>query len=322
VLPALLYLVANAAWVHFIAGFSKYEMIENAAATRVARFSWENIGFYPSCFPAMVGGGTLALALAGVVYPLWRAKPCPGGQFWLCWLFSYSAFQWTFAANEQRYFLFALPALPGFVACLFRPGLSRAARYGLAACLLGLGLIPNTLHLRQLPHGLTGYEAVAERLARLDRPGNVLLACHEDQDLIFRYRACAPAVQRLMLRGDRTLAVRLPDYAAGSQVVPLAHAAGDVLDVLRRGRARYLVTLGPPSRRDDRTEEMVLAHETARALREAFALVETSILDVEYTKPGRRYEVYLWEFLDPLPEGACELPVVIPTANLKIPPQT
>jgi hypothetical protein len=317
-----LYLVAGASWVHFIAGFSKYEMIENAAATRVFRFSWENLTFYPACLPAMVGWGTLALALAGALATLRRRTACSGGLFWLCWLLSYAAYQWTFAANEQRYFLFALPAFPGLAAYLFRPGLSWASRHGLAACLVGLVLIANTVQLRQLPSGLTGYEAVAQRLAALDRPGNILLACHDDQDLIFRYRAWAPAVQRLLLRGDRTLAVRLPNYAAGSQVRPIALSFDDVVDVLRRGRVRYLVTIGPASGHEDRTEEMLLAHHTARALPESFAFMASFPLTIAYTEPGRRYEVFLWEFREPLPEGPCELPVVIPTANLEIRPGT
>src|SRR5439155_15823006 len=138
------------------------------------------------------------------------------------------------------------------------------------ACHVALCLIPNPVQLNQLPDGLTGYDAVVERLAVMDRPGNVMLTCHDKQDLIFRYRAGAPASSRLMLRGDRTLAVRLPGYAAGSHLLSMAHGSEEVLDVLRRGRVCYLVTLGPSSPHDDRTEELMLAHETAQTFPKSF----------------------------------------------------
>jgi 4-amino-4-deoxy-L-arabinose transferase-like glycosyltransferase len=321
VCPALLYLAANIAWVHFVAGFSRYEMIDNAAPTRVARLSWDNVVFYPRCLPMMAGWGMVTLALAGTFRTLRSGRSCSGGQFWLCWLFSYSAYQWTFAVNEQRYFLFALPAFPGLVASLFRQDCSWAPRWAPGACLVLLGLIPNAVQLCQLPGGLTGYDAVAERLALTDRPGNILLACPDDQDLIFRYRAWVPGSSRLMLRGDRTLAIRLPSYAAGSHLLSMAHGPEEVLDVLRRGRVRYLITVGPAHPQDDRTEEMVLAHETAQALSESFVLRGTFPLTIAYTEPSRHYEVLLWEFQEALPDGPCELPVIIPTAGLEIPPR-
>src|SRR5262249_44116527 len=142
---------------------------------------------------------------------------------------------------ETRHFFGALPAFAGLASGLFAfPAGDWVGRKG-AFTLCGLGLIANALGVCQIPRGIVGYESVAQHLALLEKPGNVLLACWEDQDLIFRYRAEYPGVHRTLLRADRTIAVRAPAYA-NVQVRTVAHSAEDVLDLLRRGRVRYLVT--------------------------------------------------------------------------------
>jgi hypothetical protein len=182
-----------------------------------------------------------------------------------------------------------------------------------------LALAVNLREVAQLPRGLVGYAAVGERLAALDQPGNVFLCCWEDQELIFRYRSCKPPVQRRMVRGDRTLAIRLADYA---EVRPrlLVHTPEEFIEVLRRGRIRYLVTCAPDDpAQDDRPEEMVLAHQLACLLSEQFRMIGTYPLLKQWDGRGLRGQVIVWEFRGDLPEGPAELPVVIPTAGLEFP---
>ena len=50
-----------------------------------------------------------------------------------------------------------------------------------------------------------------------------------------------------MIRGDRTLAVRLPNYARKEATV-MAHSSEDVLTTLRKGRIRYFTTMCPDSK--------------------------------------------------------------------------
>jgi hypothetical protein len=150
----------------------------------------------------------------------------------------------------------------------------------------------------------------------LERPGNVLLACWEDQELIFRYRACVPVVWRQMIRGDRTLTIRTPGYAGVDPRI-LVHDATEVRDVIRRGRIRYLVTCAPEEgEHDDRTPEMVLAHESAVNDESRYRLVDRYPLRRNIHWPERRAMVFLWEYQEELPDGPSELPVVIPTAGV------
>ena len=59
--------------------------------------------------------------------------------------------------------------------------------------LLVLSVGVNLYHDSWLPHGVVGYDQFAHLLAQQTRSGNVLLACPEDQDLIFRYGLPCPS---------------------------------------------------------------------------------------------------------------------------------
>jgi len=318
---ASLYLGINIAWVVFVTGFSKYEVMGNTDFALVKLLSWENVLFYPTHLPAMLGWGTLIAGLAGAVYTgylVTRGKRFPLGLFWLSWFFSYYIFQLALSINEQRYFLFALPCFSGLIACLFSQHGSKMLRERIAPCLLGLGIVVNVAQFTQFPRGIVGYDAVAKQLARLDKPGNVLIATSGMRDLIFRYRALRPTVKRAILRADRTLAVRFPGYA-GIEPKVLAQSFEDVLDIFGRGRVRYLVTYSPSDTfRDIRTKEMLLAHDVAQSLPESFTLLGKSPLLIEYGAHGITGQIFVWEFRGELPGGSRKIPVVIPTANLEL----
>ena len=316
-LASVFYLAVGVAWVVFASRFSHYEM---AADGRAQIFSWQNLAYFPACLPALAICGTLLPAAAGAVSSLVFA-PVSAGLFWLSWLLSYALFKLAMPTTfETRHFLTALPCLAGFAVCMFdAPGPAWLRRVAAPALVVvGLGL--NVMQLGQLPCGLVGYDGLGERMAALDKPGNVLLACWDDQELIFRYRAADPHSRRRMIRGDRTLAVRLADYAGVAPVVQ-ARTDADVLEVVRRGRIRYLVTCKPADGyADRRAGEMVLAHGAAVANAGLFRLVAEQPIIHQYEGVGWKGSLLLWEYTGELPEGPSDLPVVVPTASMEILP--
>jgi hypothetical protein len=319
VLAAVLYLAVGAGYVKFASQYSKYETTQNPSLGATSRVSWENVSYYPVHLPGMVGWGTLAAALAGAVCAARLGRRCPQGYFWLGWLGCYYAFQLLLATNYPRYFFFALPSLFGLAACLFDPQLSRPVRRWLAPAALGAGLVTNVALGCQVPRGVVGYEAVARRLSALDQPGNVLLASPQFQDLIFRVRGLEQRPRR-MLRSDRTLAIRLSPYTGVSPKI-LVHTRADVLEILRRGRVRYLVSSAPVDpQRDDRSQEMILAHEVASTSPDLFTLVGEGPLLTEFGKrgDGYTYHIYIWKNRGEIPAGPSEIPVMVPTAGLEI----
>jgi hypothetical protein len=306
-------------YARFAARYGRYEVVADG---RGEGPSWSNLSYFSDCLPEIGGWGTTIVALVAVVRVSGPGQGLPVARFWLSWLMGYTAFKLAMPTTpETRHYLGAMPALAGLTACLCGVGDSRPSTRRLGQVVLALGLALNLLHLTYLPRGLVGYEAVGSSLARQDRPGNVLLACPEDQELIFRFRARAPGSRRTFIRGDRTLAIRAPIYANVAPKI-LAHRPEDVLDVIRRGRARYLVTsepLGPATALW--TEEMALAHRTAVSMPEAFALVGEASLLVQYRRPGDRYRVCVWAYRGELPDGPSELPVLIPTAGFALEPR-
>lgn len=314
------YLGLNVAYLKFASKFSKFETTDNPLLGSVGRFTWSNLSYYPAHLPAMVGWGGLAAALLGAVLTLRAWKRRPPGAFWLSWLASYYGFQWAVATNEQRYFLFALPGVFGLAASLFDPGGPASVRRWAAPALLALALACAAWRSTQVPRGVVGYEAVAQRIRGFEKPGNVLLACPQFQDLIFRVRGLDPKPPRQMVRSDRTLAIRLSPYTGVAPSV-LARSAADVLATIRRSRARYVVTCAPDDPdRDDRVEEMALVHDVLASSPGSFAKVSESPLLTEFGDRGRgpSYRVFVWEYLGGLPEGPGRVPVPIPTADMEV----
>ena len=320
VMASLVYLGVNVAWVKFVTGFSKYETIENDSPNRVEMISWDNLAFYPAQLPEMVGVGVLIagiVSLSRVVYVFARERQVPLEIFWVCWFFSYFLFQLAFSVNEQRYFLFALPALPGVISILFSSK-TKMGRPWLAPIILGAILTFSIVGITHLPRGLVGYDNLANRLAVLDKPGNVFLAIWEEQDLIFRYRAKSPAISRRMIRSDRTLSLRLGDYT-GVKTKTLVDTPKELVKVIREGRIRYLVTyLSAKQSLDVRPEDLVFAHTAVTSLPQSFRLIDTYPLTIEYSQPARFGQAHLWEYLGELPPGFTKAKTIIPTAHLAI----
>jgi 4-amino-4-deoxy-L-arabinose transferase-like glycosyltransferase len=317
-LGCALYLALNVSYVRFAAQFGRFEV---AADGRANVLSCENLRYFSECVPPLLLSGSAVAGLAGLIGALIVRRRQTVVLFWLCWLLSYTFFKAAMPTTlETRHYFGALPALAGLAGGLFTPAAAAWSGRKRAFALCALALAANAHGMGQIPRGIVGYEEVAQHLAVLEKPGNVLLACWEDQDLIFRYRAQQPGVRRLLLRGDRTLAVRGPCYA-NMQVRTVACSGDDVLELLQRGRVRYLVTcLADDPEQDIRYSEMILAHEAAWAHRESFALLGTYAWELDFPSWRRTGRVFLWEFLESYPEGPTDLPIVIPTADLELRP--
>lgn len=324
---AVLYLVLNTAWIIYTLPFSRYETVYSATppTTNYANiiFSWKILAFYATRIPAMIGWATVIAALVGLLYMVRSRQGRLRQFFWLSWLFSNVIFLLVVKIyQEDRYFIYALPSFVGLAAGTFvsiddkRAGIRRY----LGPILVGLCLAANASSLKNLPQGVVGYEIVGQRLARLDAPGNILISSWQQTDLILRYRSNHPALKRSFIRGDRSVAIRPPHYA-DAQTTSVAHNAGDVVDIIRRGRIRYIVTCSPDyQKNDNRAAEMKFLHEIMQSQPATFQLLEEFPLRLEYGNPGYSGKIWLWKFTGQLPSGPSEIPVVIPTADLSIEP--
>jgi 4-amino-4-deoxy-L-arabinose transferase-like glycosyltransferase len=312
---AILYVVLAAGYLRFSSGFSRFEV---AADGKSEIFSWDPISYFSYCIPQVAKWGTSLPCLGGVVYLAAFNRRSPIARFWLSWLSSYIIFKLCIPTSfEIRHFFAALPAFAGLAPCLFgeRSAWHFPLAYRFGQVFIALGLIVNLSYIIMLPRGIVGYATIAATLAAQESPGNVLLVCPYDQELMLRYREKNPGLDRTLMRGDRTLAIRLPGYANVPTRV-LATNPEDVLDVIRRGRVRYMVTVDTPDpSRDDRTEEMALAHRTAISRSGDFTLVTRDRLSVQLEANAKLYNLYFWMYNKHLPGGSSELPVVIPTAG-------
>jgi hypothetical protein len=316
ILALILYLVAGGGYVRFAGTFSRHEV---AADGKGQGPTIENLATFAACLPEAATWGTTALAVAGLVAAIILGGRSRVMTFGLCWLAAYAGFKLAMPTSpEIRHIFGALPALPFLASCLWDQRFPEVVRRGLTPMLLVLAVAANLYQDSYLPRGVVGYSEVARLLASQGRPGNVLLACPEDQELIFRYREATSDAERIMVRADRTLAIRVSSYA---NVPPriLAREANDLLQVVRDGRIRYLVTTESDSAGTDRrTEEMVLAHTTVLGRPGEFRRVGEAPLLVQYNRPGRALRVVIWEYLGNLPDGPSTLPVIIPTAGMKL----
>jgi len=322
VIPPGLFLIINAGWVMFALRFSKFETPLGGVTPNtnyVEAFSWEVISYFATQLPTMIGTATLIVTLVGVAWALFVDKKYRSVLFWLAWILGYWVFLMTVGIyNERRYFIFALPALSGLVTLLFSRSRNNGLIRHLPLVLVGLCIVSNVRQIIGFPRGVVGYESVATHLARLEAPGNVLLASWLDSDLIFRYRSHSPSQRRLLIRGDRSLTIRPPSYTDAQPVV-VAVTADDVLSIIHLGRVRYLITCAPTDPTSDtRAAEMVLLHDTLRSQPNRFLLLAEFPLLSEQGIVAYRGKVFLWEFRGELPDGPSEIPVQIPTADMHI----
>ena len=115
--------------------------------------------------------------------------------------------------------------------------------------------------------------------------------------------------------------MRLPVYTH-VEAAMMAQDPADALDVLQKGRIRYLLTVGENETGwKKRYPEEIMAHDLARSDPDRFELVDRFPLSLNYGSHRRRTTVYLWEYLDELPPGESELAIIIPTARLTLGPE-
>lgn len=320
-LSTLCYLVINYFWVKFVAQFATYELNTPGETYKAVQWlSWDHLSFYPVALPALVGWVTVFAAIAGAIFS-WKSRPSRDVfLFGFIWFLSYYVFQLFLLFNEQRMFLFALPGVCIMAAApLASCNASSARNYVWQGC-LALALALGLWHISQLPQGVVGHQAVASHLASSKEKGNVMLCTWVDQDLIFRYRAIQGATDRSLIRADRTLSIRVPDYTRKESTI-IAQNAQEVLKIIKDGRIRFLVTCTPDDELfDARDFEMKLAHQTASEQPESFELERRFPLVVDFGEQPRRSTVHVWRYKGKLEEGPSQLPVVIPTAKMVITP--
>ncbi|MGI8732385.1 MAG: glycosyltransferase family 39 protein [Pyrinomonadaceae bacterium] len=321
VLTSLAFVATNIAWILFALQFSRYETPLGGSMPNknYVMLSLKPVGYYIAALPAMIGWPMLVTSVGSIAYLIYKRR-FQSLSFWLCWLLGYTVFLVAVGIfNERRYFLCAVPVFAGLIAELFSLIELRGRSGLLALMILGICLVSNGYAITRFPRGVVGYEAVGHELATLDAAGNVLVATREQADLIFRFRSKSPKSDRNFFRADRTIVIRAPSYA-DAEPIKIAQDADDVINIIRRGRIRYLVTSSPLAGAvDDRSEEMITLDTQARSQPENFALIKTFPLLREYSRPGGSWEVSLWKFRGELP-ATSDLPVLIPTADMELKP--
>ena len=318
ILSALLFLVIGGAWAKFAASFARHEVRSSFWDRLVDSMSIDNFTVWIVNLPNMVGWGPLLVAIIALT-PIAIEWGKQARVFFLLWFLSFYVFQILLDLHyESRYFMFVLPSLFGLIALAIDAVRSvpsfRYAPAILTSVLLGV----NLFGVYHIPRGFIGYDRVAKVLSEQDGSGNVLMSSWGDSDLIFRYR-CIDNKKRQMIRGDRTLAIRLSEYT-GVDPIPIADETNDVLEAMRRGRCRYLVTsTSSISTRDNRPEDMKLAYRAANEHPDKFTLIDEFDLVFDYYRDRRAAKIQLWQFTEKLPPGKSELSIIIPTAQLKFP---
>lgn len=312
----VLFVGMNYAWLKFVGRYASFEVNADGRGEGLLL----NYQYFVDCLPELLltgSGGVMLLSLCGAVIAGMRNQ---SAQFWCCWLACFSVFKLvTPTSPETRHFFMALPAFAGMASLLFE---KQSRRWPIVALWIA-AISMNVLCFTQIPNGLIGYESVAQQMAKLEDEGNVLLAVQHDQDLIFRYRAHDTEGKRLMIRADRTLAIRLAQYAR-KQAEMLAQTQDDVLEIIRKGRIRYIVLATPANMRNDtRPEENKLLAQTMQARSDLFERVGESEypLMIGFSLPGYQDNIALWRYRGSLPPGKCELQLSVPTAGMSIGPK-
>ena len=226
------------------------------------------------------------------------------------------------SSPEVRHFFGGMIALPGLAACAWLPSFQRRRSLAAALAIVAFGLGLNVSELFRIPSGLLGYGPLAERIVAAEKTGNVLLATWEDQDLIFRIRAGGPKFERYCIRADRTLAVRLSDYAKVDPQI-LATSEKEVIDLLEKGRIAYIVSCRPDGDIENRPFEMQLVDRTMRNRPDLVRSLGTFPLTVKYVEGAHKAmggTIELWEVIAPVEPGPPQFSIPIPTAGMTVGP--
>ncbi|MCP4624398.1 MAG: phospholipid carrier-dependent glycosyltransferase [bacterium] len=307
------------AWVQFASRFARYEVRSTLLERLVDNFSLLHISGWMKHLSSMTSTYMLLVAIAGFLL-LWRARQKDMIAFWGSWFLGFYVFTVIMTNHfEARYFVFAIPAVVvlamGFTQLKLRSGTATTV----IATLLFIPMMyfNITAVWLRIPIGVIGHEAIAERLQRLSQPGNILLSCWNDSDLIFRYRCRDSAFNRRMVRGDRTVSIRLSSYA-GVEPQSVAHSHDDVLDIIRKGRIRYILTSSAKVPGNAvLPADMRLVHSTMASRPDLFKQIDEFTLRFNLHEE-QHATVFLWQYEGPLDPGESQLPVVIPTARIVI----
>jgi hypothetical protein len=323
IVPPLLYGLTGGLWTAAAIRFSRYETMYGGSpptTNYASAGSFKVLAFYASRLPEMMGWPALVLACLGLFCVIRMRGKTWRDLIWFPWLLSYVVFVEVVGIyQEQRYFIYALPALVGVIAVSAPAAASLSGRY-LAPAAAAICLLWNVARMTTFPHGLVGYETIGRELARMGDRGNILISSIGQADLIFRYRSQPEAPPRTFIRADRTLVVRPPSYSTAAVKV-IARNSDDVLDIIRRGRVRYLVTCstadGDPN---VHTTEMALLDDIAGKRPDRFQLLGVYAVNAGYSKDSQAAKVRLWKFTGEIPGGSSEIGVVVPTADFTIAP--
>ncbi|MGL6074773.1 MAG: ArnT family glycosyltransferase [Fimbriiglobus sp.] len=310
--------VSVALWVKFVSAYAHFEVNSDG---RSEGLSWELLRYFGLIAEEFwsQANGILLLAVAGFAASgrlLDRAT-----WFWLGWAISAIVFKaLVITTPELRHIFYAVPATAGLAGLLWQV---RVLQDGwlkwVPGALILFFVAFNGVMIYKLPTGLIGYEPHARWLAEQSEPGNCFLACPHDQDLIFRYRSLTPNATRQMIRSDRTISTRVAEYARKQTNQHLTQPA-EILELLRRGRVRYVVvTL------EDRPlltyYDWQLTARTVQSHPELFTEIARFEMHVYFEQPGYKQKVGIYRFNEPLREGPSDLNLNIPTAGITLPPQ-
>lgn len=317
-IPPFIYLVIGYIWTKFAASYAHHEIQSSVTDMLYRSISWNDISVWISALPSMVGWPIFLATLIVIIF--WKKGNANRASkiFWVAWFISYYLFTLFVTTHfESRYLIFLLPGICAIASLLMAIPSKKNKLSAMVTGLIIAIICYNLTNLVQIPKGLTGNNIIANKLSQLRLPGNILLSCWWSSDLIFRYRCLDHKHKRRLIRGDRTLALRAVNYA-NVPTKRIAESYRDVIDILKKGRIRYVLTSTTSSQnRDNRPEDMILAHETVTSMPVLFTLLKKFDLNLSLNKKVTRHtKVYLWRFEGYLKEGRSELPVIIPTSNL------
>ena len=185
--PAVLFVAVVTGWSIFFIPFARYETQSSMTpAHGAAPLPDANLLVYLYGLPAMTGWSLLVVSVLGLVValhlPEWRRL----AAMWLAWFGAYLVFLLMLPLHyEARYLTFALPALAALAAMLFFARSRSRVPEWIAYALVGVALVENVVRLRHQSSGVIGYKQMADRLAALNEPGNVLIGVPFQNDLDF-----------------------------------------------------------------------------------------------------------------------------------------
>ena len=319
---SFLYIGIGIGWVKFASRYSQHEMRQSVSDSLLSLFNAENLLVWWTKLPDSIGWASVATSLIACLLLLAsKRKVKLSILFWISWIMGcFLLVAGMGFPHEHRYFIFALPGIAGLCQITSSQIGERFSKTSLTNTLLILVVAVNVPSIQQIDYGLVGFQKVADSLAMFEDEGNVLLASHiGDSDIIFRYRAHEDKKDRQFLRSDRTLHIRLADYYRAinpTDPLVLADTEEAGLDIIRRGRVRYLVTweYGDKSENERRHADVLFAKTLAES--NHFSLMEQHTI----TRRQKNNTVNIWRYNGPLLNGTSELDLVIPTANLVLRP--